>query len=79
MCPLKMLAASLNPNDTFLAKYDINSIITNRGNKPNGQPAGTKREKNFRACVWKPKIVAPITMVKLIEKANIKWDVGAKL
>ena len=72
MCPLNMLAANLNPNETFLAKYDMNSIITNKGNNPNGHPDGTKREKNFNACVWKPNIVAPITIVKLNEKANIK-------
>jgi len=79
MCPLNILAASLNPNETFLAKYEINSIITNKGSKPKGHPEGTKREKNFKAWVWKPNIVAPITIVKLIEKANIKWEVGAKL
>ena len=72
MCPLNILAANLNPNETFLAKYDINSINTSKGNKPNGHPDGTKIEKNFKACVWNPIIVAPITIVKLIEKANIK-------
>ena len=47
ICPDNMFAANLSPNDTFLAKYEINSINTNRGNSPNGQPAGTKREKKF--------------------------------
>jgi hypothetical protein len=57
----------------------MNSIKTNKGNKPNGQPEGTNNEKNFRACIWNPNIVAPITTVKLIENVNIKCEVGAKL
>ena len=73
------MAPSLKPNDTFLDRYEINSISTRRGSKPSGQPEGTNNEKNFKACIWKPNIVAPITTVKLIEKVNIKWDVGAKL
>lgn len=70
ICPDKMLAANLKPNDMFLARYDINSISTNNGNNPRGQPAGTNNEKNFRPCCWKPSIVAPKTIVKL--KANVK-------
>ena len=57
----------------------MNSINTNKGNKAKGHPAGTKREKNFNPWVWNPKIVAPKTIVKLKEKANIKWEVEAKL
>ena len=49
--PLKTFAANLRPSETFLAKYEINSINTNRGNKPKGQPDGTKREKNFKPCL----------------------------
>lgn len=41
-----MLAANLRPKDIFLARYEINSIRTNRGSKAKGQPAGTSREKN---------------------------------
>ena len=67
-----MFAANLKPNDTFLARYDINSINTNRGNKANGHPAGTNSEKNFNPCLFKPKMVAPNTTVKLNEKVNIK-------
>ena len=77
--PDKILAANLSPKDTFLAKYDMNSIKTNRGNKPKGQPAGTNKEKNFNPCSLNPKTVAPNTMVKLSENVNIKWDVDAKL
>ena len=73
--PLKIFAANLRPSDTFLAKYEINSINTNRGNNPRGQPAGTNREKNFSWCLWSPNIVAPPTMVKLIKKDNIEWAV----
>lgn len=79
MCPLSTLAANLKPNDTFLAKYEINSIKTNKGNKANGQPAGTNKEKNLSPCLLKPSIVAPNTTVKLSEKVNIKWLVDAKL
>ncbi len=43
-----MLAANLRPNDTFLAKYEINSIKTKRGNNAKGQPEGTNNEKNFK-------------------------------
>ena len=79
ICPLNILAPNLNPSDTGLDKYEINSINTNKGNSPKGQPEGTNNEKNFRECTWKPKIVAPITMVKLMENVNTKCDVGAKL
>ena len=79
MWPDNILAASLNPNEIFLAKYEINSIRTSKGNKPSGQPAGTKREKNSNPCLLKPNIVAPSTTVKLNEKVNIKWLVEAKL
>lgn len=74
-----MLAANLNPNDIFLAKYEMNSISTNKGNKAKGQPAGTNREKNSNPCFWNPNIVAPKTIVKLREKVNTKWLVDAKL
>ena len=79
MWPDSMLAASLNPNDTFLAKYEINSISTSKGTSANGQPEGTNKEKNFNPCLLSPRIVAPKTTVKLNEKVNIKWLVGAKL
>lgn len=74
-----MLAANLKPKETFLAKYEMNSIKTNKGNKAKGQPAGTNNEKNFKVCIWKPKIVAPNTILKLKEKVKIKWLVEAKL
>lgn len=74
-----MLAANLNPNDIFLAKYEMNSIRTSNGNKAKGQPAGTNSEKNSSPCFWNPNIVAPNTIVKLSEKVNTKWLVVAKL
>lgn len=77
--PLNILAANLSPNETFLAKYEMNSIKTNKGNKPKGQPAGTNKEKNSNPCFWNPNIVAPKTTVKLRAKANAKWLVDAKL
>lgn len=72
MCPDNMFAANLKPKEIFLAKYDMNSIKTNRGNKAKGQPAGTKREKNTKPCFWNPNIVAPKTIVKLKENVNTK-------
>ena len=79
ICPLNILAPKRKPKLTFLDKYEINSIKTNNGNKPSGQPDGTNKEKNFKECIWKPNIVAPKTIVKLIENVKIKCDVGAKL
>jgi hypothetical protein len=67
-----MLAPNLSPKDTFLDKYDINSIKTSKGNKPKGQPAGTSKEKNSKPCFWNPNIVAPKTTVKLRENVSIK-------
>ena len=72
ICPDNILAANLNPKEIFLAKYDMNSIKTNKGNNPKGQPAGTSKEKNTKPCLWKPKIVAPKTTVKLRAKVKIK-------
>lgn len=57
----------------------MNSISTNNGNKPKGQPDGTNNEKNSNPCFANPKIVAPKTIVKLNENVNIKCDVDAKL
>ena len=74
-----MLAANLSPNETFLAKYEINSIVTNKGKRAKGQPAGTNNEKNFNPCFWNPKIVAPNTIVKLRANVKAKWPVDAKL
>jgi len=39
----------LSQNNLF--NVDINSINTNKGNKPNGQPEGTNKEKNFKSCI----------------------------
>lgn len=78
-CPAVTFAASLNPKDIALDKYEVNSIKTRRGRRPSGHPAGTKREKNLAPCFWKPNKVAPKTIVKLIENVKIKWDVEAKL
>lgn len=74
-----MLAPNLNPKETLRERYEINSIKTKRGNKPSGQPAGTKREKNSNPCLEKPNIVAPKTIVKLRAKVKTKWLVEAKL
>jgi len=43
----------------------MNSIITNKGNNANGQPAGTNKEKNSSLCLKSPNRVAPKTIVKL--------------
>jgi len=70
ICPESTLAANLNPNETYLAKYDKNSINTKAGNKTRGHPAGTNNEKNLILCSTKPNIVTPNTIVKLNE--NVK-------
>ena len=57
----------------------MNSIKTNRGRRAKGQPAGTNREKNSNPCFWKPKIVAPKTIVKLRANVTTKCLVLAKL
>ena len=72
ICPLNILAPSLRPRLTFLDKYEINSIKTNKGNKAKGQPAGTNKEKNSNRCFWNPNIVAPNTTVKLSANVKIK-------
>jgi len=72
ICPLSTFAANLNPRDTFRAKYEMVSMITNKGNNPNGQPAGTNKEKNFNPCSLNPNTVAPNTTVKLSENVKIK-------
>ena len=74
-----MFAANLNPKETLRARYEMNSINTNKGNNPNGQPAGTNKEKNFNPCSLNPKTVAPNTTVKLSENVKTKWLVDAKL
>ena len=67
-----MLAANLRPNETFLAKYEINSINTSSGRRARGQPAGTNKEKNFKPCFINPNMVAPSTTVKLIKNVRLK-------
>ena len=49
-----MLAANFKPKEILRARYDIVSINTNNGNKPKGQPAGTKKAKNFNPCSLNP-------------------------
>ena len=73
------MAANLRPNETFLAKYEINSINTSSGKRARGQPAGTNKEKNFKPCFIKPNMVAPSTTLKLIKNVKLKWEVQAKL
>ena len=58
-----MLAANLKPNEIFLAKYEMNSIKTSKGTKPNGVPDGTKKLKNLTLCIDNPNIVTPISIV----------------
>ena len=72
MCPLSTFAANLKPKETFLARYDINSISTRSGSKPKGHPLGTKSEKKPSLCKIKPKKVDPNTTVKLIKKVRAK-------
>ena len=59
-----MLANNRIPKEKALAKYDTNSINTNKGTKASGVPDGTKKLKNLVLCIDKPKIVTPIRIVK---------------
>ena len=59
-----------------LAKHVINTIKTNKGNKLKGQPAGTNKEINPNPYFWKPNIVAPKMIVKLIENVKIKDELN---
>lgn len=70
--PESIFAPSLKPKDTLRAKYEINSIITNRGSRFNGHPLGTNKEKNSNPCLFKPNNVAPNTTVKLNENVSAK-------
>lgn len=57
----------------------MNSITTNIGNKANGIPAGTNKEKNLSPCLAKPNIVAPNTTTEDKDIVRIMWLVEAKL
>ena len=57
----------------------MNSIITNKGSKAKGHPAGTSKEKKASPWTENPNIVAPKTIVKLRKKVRTKWLVVAKL
>lgn len=77
--PAKTLAANLSPKDIFLAKKEIVSINTKNGNRNKGHPTGTNNPKNLKLCIVIPSKIVPITIVKLQEKASIKWLVVEKL
>lgn len=75
--PATILANNRTPNDTDLAKYETNSIKTNKGTKANGVPTGIKKEKNLIPCIEKAKIVTPIKIVKLKPKDTTPLAVTA--
>jgi len=77
--PAATFAVSLKPKETARAVYEINSINTNSGSNAKGVPAGTNNEKNSKPCFWNPRIVVPITMLKLKENVKMIWEVEAKL
>ena len=62
------LATKLTNNctlkDTALAKYEINSINTNKDTRAKGVLARIKKEKNLILCIDKAKIVTPIRKTK---------------
>ena len=60
-----MLAPKRRPSEKQRATYEMNSIITSKGNNAKGQPAGTKIAKNFKPLFKSPKIVTPNTIEKL--------------
>jgi len=49
----------------------MNSIRTNKGTRPNGVPAGIKKEKKASLCLIVESIVTPIKIVKLIPNDTI--------
>jgi len=51
--------------------------MTNNGTRAKGHPAGTNKEKKTSPCFCNPSIVAPKTIVKLIENVRIKCEVEA--
>ena len=62
--PATTLANNLIPNEKALAKYETNSIKTNKGTKANGVPEGTKNEKKCNLWIDKANIVTAIKIVK---------------
>lgn len=65
-----MIAPNLTPKLIALATYDIVSIITNNGTRPNGVPAGISILKNTNLCWFIPIIVTPINIDTLILNVN---------
>lgn len=65
-----MIAPNLTPKLIALATYDIVSIITNNGTRPNGVPAGINILKNTNLCWCIPIIVTPINIDTLILNVN---------
>lgn len=77
--PATILANSRRPRLTDLAKYEINSINTNKGTNAAGQPFGTKNEKNLIPCLVKANIVTLKNIVTESPKQTIAELVTAKL
>lgn len=78
-CPATRLANNRNPNDTDLAKLDINSIITSKGTKNPGVPNGRKNEKYLILCFTIANKVTPMKIVTLKPRQTIIELVIAKL
>ena len=65
-----MIAPNLTPKLIALATYEIVSITTNKGTRPNGVPVGTNILKNPNLCWLIPIIVTPINIDTLILNVN---------
>ena len=61
--PAVILANNRIPNENALAKYEINSIVTNNGTNANGVPVGTKYAAKCTLWIDKPRIVTPTNIV----------------
>lgn len=79
VCPAVRLANNRKPSETDLAKYETNSITTNKGTNARGVPAGTKKEKNLSWCLTKARIVTPKKIVTDNPKQRMIELVIAKL
>jgi hypothetical protein len=75
VCPAVRFAKSRNPKEMALAKYDTNSIKTNKGTNGRGVPAGTKNEKNLILCFTNAKIVTPNQTVILKPRQTYKFKI----
>ena len=77
--PANILANSLTDKLIGRERYEITSIVINKGSIYHGRPGITKKEKKWKPCFTKPKIVTPINTTAARAKVTIIWLVKVKL